>query len=257
MTTIKSLKETMGVNSLVSAEDANPKVAKSGKLGVRTAVLHLAPADLSGYEVCPMRSKGCTAACLHSAGNPAYFMNKNKSRIARTKAFFEHREEFMNLLMLELVKFRDKAHKDGFEFAGRLNGTSDIVWESIRFNILPWVAERTGYSGPTENVTILEVFADEQWYDYTKRHNRRSVPSNYHLTFSLNETNKDKAELMLKQGTNVAVVFAGELPETYLGVEVIDGDQHDYRPQDPRGVVVGLKAKGAARSDDTGFTILL
>lgn len=254
MTTIKSLKETMGVNSLVSAEDANPKVAKSGKLGVRTAVLHLAPADLSGYEVCPMRSKGCTAACLHSAGNPAYFMNKNKSRIARTKAFFEHREEFMNLLMLELAKFRDKAHKDDFEFAGRLNGTSDIRWESVRFNVLPWVAERTGYSGPTENVTILEVFADEQFYDYTKLHNRKKVPKNYHLTFSMNETNQDFAE---DSPLNVAVVFAGKLPDTYLGREVIDGDEHDFRPQDPDGVVVGLKAKGLGRADDTGFVVQL
>ncbi len=254
MTTIKGLKQTLGVNSLVSAEDANPKVAKSGKLGIRTAVLHLAPADLSGYEVCPMRSAGCTAACLHTSGNPTYMANKQRSRIARTQAFFKHRQEFMNLLMLELVKFRDKAHKDNFEFAGRLNGTSDIRWESIRFDVMDWIAERTKYSGPTEKVTILEVFDDEQFYDYTKLHNRKKVPKNYHLTFSLNETNQTFAK---DQPLNIAVVFAGKVPDTYLGREVIDGDEHDYRPQDPQGVVVGLKAKGMARSDDSGFVVQL
>ena len=254
MTTIKSLKDTLGVNSLVTNEDANPKVAKSGKLGIRTAVLHLAPADLSGYEVCPMRSKGCTAACLHTSGNPAYFQNKNKSRIARTKAFFEHREAFMNLLVIELAKFFTKAHNDGYEVAARLNGTSDIRWESMRFTVMDWVAERVGYIGPREKVTILEVFKDVQFYDYTKLPNRKNIPSNYHLTFSMNETNMDFAE---NSPLNVAVVFSGKLPDTYLGREVIDGDEHDYRPQDPDNVVVGLKAKGKARSDDSGFVVLV
>lgn len=252
---LTQLKKHLNVNSLLTNERANPKVAKSEKLGILTGVLHLAPADLSGYEVCPMRSAGCTAACLHTAGNPAYLANKNEARIKRTKAFFEHREAFMNLLVLEMAKHIESAAKQKMEPAFRLNGTSDIVWEKTKFNLWPWVGERVNLS--SQNSTVLDLFSDIQVYDYTKRYNRKNLPDNYHLTFSLNEENQKHALAMLEAGTNVAVVFQGKLPSKYLGYEVIDGDIHDYRPQDPSPVIVGLKAKGKARSDDSGFTILL
>lgn len=254
MKSISQIKRVLGVNSLFTNERANPKVAKSEKLGVLGAVLHLAPADLSGYEVCPMRSAGCTAACLHTAGNPAYMRGKNEARIKRTKAFFENREAFMNLLLLEFHKHLQSCKVQNMEPAARLNGTSDIRWETVKFNVWDWVADTIGYSGKTEKVTIFDVYRLIQFYDYTKLHNRKNVPANYHLTFSLNETNRAFAE---KQPFNIAVVFSGTLPETYLGRKVIDGDEHDYRPQDPQGVVVGLKAKGKGRQDDTGFVVQL
>jgi hypothetical protein len=246
------LKKALGVNSLLTHERANPKVAKSEKLGILTGVLHLAPADLSGYEVCPMRSAGCTAACLHTAGNPAYLENKKRSRIVRTKAFFENREGFMNLLVLEMAKHIESAAKQKMEPAFRLNGTSDIRWEAIRFKPDNWVCEKAKIMGGIG--TIFEHFFDIQFYDYTKIHNRKRVPENYHLTFSLNETNR---EFATHQPHNIAVVFKGKLPTEYLGRPVIDGDEHDYRPDDPQGVVVGLKVKGKGREDNTGFVIQL
>lgn len=249
------LKKLLGVNSLLTLERANPKVAKSEKLGILTGVLHLAPADESGYEVCPMRSAGCTAACLHTAGNPAYLENKKKSRVARTKAFFEHREAFMNLLVLEMAKHIESAEKQKLVPAFRLNGTSDIRWESVRFKLWDWVFERAfGDASSLRTSTILGFFPHIQFYDYTKLHNRKNVPDNYHLTFSLNETNRKFAT---RTALNVAVVFKGKLPSEYLGRPVIDGDEHDYRPQDPKGVVVGLKVKGSGRKDETGFVVQL
>jgi hypothetical protein len=35
----------------------------------------------------------------------------------------------------------------------------------------------------------------------------------------------------------------------------VDGDKDDLRFLDPQGVIVGLKAKGDAKHDDTGFVI--
>ena len=250
---VTQLKKFLGVNSLLSGEGTNPKVAKNEKLGVLGGVLHLAPADLSGFEVCPMRSAGCTAACLHTAGNPAYMKNKNEARIKRTKAFFAEREAFMNLLVLEIANMLNSAEKQQLDLAVRLNGTSDIRWESVRFTVWPWVQARIDRVA-SGKVTVLELFGDIQFYDYTKLHNRKGVPSNYHLTFSLNETNRKFAT---KQDRNIAVVFAGKLPENFLGRPVIDGDEHDYRPNDPQGVVVGLKVKGKGREDDTGFVVQL
>lgn len=254
MKSATEIKRVLGVNSLFSNERANPKVAKSEKLGILGAVLHLAPANLSGFEVCAMRSAGCTAACLHTAGNPAYMKNKNEARIKRTKAFFNNREAFMNLLVLEFAKHLESCTKQNLEPAARLNGTSDIRWESVRFNLWDWVADKIGYHGKTEQVTVFDLFTKVQFYDYTKLPNRKNVPDNYHLTFSMNETNQSFAN---KQPYNIAVVFSGKLPDTYLGREVIDGDEHDYRPQDPQNVVVGLKAKGLGRKDTTGFVVQL
>lgn len=254
MLTLQQIKDTLKVNSLLSVEGANPKVAKNEKLGVLGSVLHLAPADLSGYEVCPMRSPGCTAACLHTAGNPAYMNNKNKSRIARTKAYFENREAFMNLLVLEIYKHVLSAEKQNYEPCVRLNGTSDIRWEAVKFNFWDWIAKKINYSGNCQKVTVFDIFPELQFYDYTKIHNRKYIPKNYHLTFSMNEVNQIFAK---SQALNVAIVFSGKLPETYLGRPVIDGDETDYRPADPKNVVVGLKAKGKARIDTSGFVVHL
>ena len=75
------------VCTLLAQPEANPKVAKNGKeVDVNTYPLHLAPYNLSGFNVCAMASKGCIKACLHTAGNPAYMEQKNTSRITKTLA---------------------------------------------------------------------------------------------------------------------------------------------------------------------------
>jgi len=75
----------------------NYKTTKGEKLGVLTGILYLAPAKISGYEVCPRRSEGCTKACLYTAGMGA-FSTVQEARINKTKLFFEKREEFMSQL---------------------------------------------------------------------------------------------------------------------------------------------------------------
>ena len=82
------------------------------------------------------------------------------------------------------------------------------------------------------------------------------MPENYHLTFSRSEeTSDDRMLRILNKGGNVAVVFRGSLPKTYLGYPVIDGDKNDLRFKDPKGVVVGLVEKGLAKKDETGFVV--
>lgn len=230
--------------ALLTSPLSNPKVAKNGKVGVLASVLHLAPADLSGYEVCPGRSAGCTAACLHYAGNPQYFNVKTKARIRKTKEFFEQRETFMAQLHKEIGALERKALKLGMEPAVRLNGTSDIVWE------------RKACMG---KANIMEHFPNVSFYDYTKLpRDPQGLPENYHLTVSMSESNQDKIEKAIDWGYNVAVVFENKLPETYLGLPVINGDEHDYRPIDPKGCIVGLVVKGPkGKADDSGFVVRL
>ena len=238
----KRILKTFGVSSLLAKPESNPKLAKGSKVGVLSAPLHLAPANLSGFEVCPKASKGCRAACLHTAGNPAYMAGKERARVARTRMYFQARDAFMACLVVEIQALVNRANKLNMEPAVRLNATSDIPFERVRVQ---------GFSN------IMEMFPQVQFYDYTKRCNRKDLPSNYHLTFSLAEDNDAEAMQALDNGLNVAVVFdvrrSKALPVAFFGRDVIDGDEHDFRPLDPQGVIVGLRAKGDAIGDKSGF----
>ena len=144
----------------------------------------------------------------------------------------------------EIGKLQRRAAAKGLKAAVRLNGTSDLPYER--------------YKVPGTDKNIMELFPDVQFYDYTKLENRivgQTLPANYHLTFSRAEDNDHKLEAVLEH-TSAAVVFSGELPETWRGYPVIDGDEHDARFTDAGpGVIIGLKAKGKARHDASGFVI--
>lgn len=243
---VQGLRTRAGIVSLLARPESNPKLAKGRKLGVMSAPLHLAPADLSGYEVCAKRTEGCTEACVHFAGNPAHMEGKTRARIARTKLYFEDRAFFMSALISEIAALESKAQRADMICGVRLNATSDIPFERVKIKHL----------GKTYS-NIMELFPDVQFYDYTKRPNRRNLPSNYHLTFSMAEDNDADALQALKNGFNVAAVFRTKrgqtLPKVFMNRPVIDGDLHDYRPLDESGVIVGLRAKGQAMSDKSGF----
>jgi len=241
-----------GVYSLLSRPNANPKVFKNAKLGVQTSPLHLAPASLSGFNVCASSTPGCRAGCLHTAGNPVYMTGKEKSRIARTVLYFKNRSLFMALLQTEITHAVAKANREGMACAFRLNATSDIPWENV-----PIAPGRAGNDShlPRTIIDFINGLGAET-YDYTKRVNRKPTKG-YHLTFSLAENNDSDAKQWLSNGGNVAVVFntkrGAELPTEYIGYPVIDGDTSDYRPSDPAPCIVGLRAKGDAIGDKSGF----
>ena len=219
----------------------NNKTVKGEKIGVLTAVLYLAPGNISGYEVCPKRSHGCTKACLYTAGM-GVFSTVQTARIDKTKLFFEQREAFLFLLRQDIKILLKKARKNNMIAAVRLNGTSDIEW--TRFG-------------------IMEEFPEVQFYDYTKVVNRltKPIPNNYHLTFSRNESNEEDCNLALSLGVNVAMVFdtnrKESFPSDYNNTPIQDGDVNDVRFLDRKGHIIALRAKGQAKKDDTGFVIKL
>jgi hypothetical protein len=221
----------------------NTKIVKGEELGYLTKGIHFAPADLSGHEVCSWRSKGCTFACLNTAGRGQMQFTQD-SRIAKTKRFFEDRLAFMSQLVSEIGNAIKLATKKEMTACFRPNLTSDLTWEDI--------ADGNGD-------TILEKFSQTQFYDYTKSFGRMAqflngkMPSNYHLTFSRSEHNETLCDMVLQMGGNVAVVFRDQLPATWKGFEVVNGDKNDLRFLDKSGVVVGLIEKGLAKKDETGF----
>lgn len=226
----------------------NPKMAKAYKLGYLTAVLHLAPATLSGHNVCPFATAGCIASCLNTAGRGGIMKAGETSnaiqrcRINRTKLFYDNRATFLELLRADIRKVISMAKRLNLKPSIRLNGTSDILWERVA-------------------PAIFAEFPTVRFYDYTKAPAglRSNLPANYHLTYSRAEGNNGNVAQWLEQGSNVAVVFATKrgapLPAEYMGRKVIDGDETDLRFLDPAAVIVGLRAKGKARKDASGFVV--
>ena len=222
---------------------ADSKTIKGEKIGYLTGILYLAPAQTTKYNTCSMAEKAqCAKACLYSAGRGA-FNNVQQSRIDKTLYFFEERDAFMDQLFKNIKTLIKKAESKGLKPLVRLNGTSDIRWETIPFN----------------GATIFEAFPDVQFYDYTKDANRKDLPSNYDLTFSYSGVDTfapyvSKAE---SKGMRMAVVFrnASGIPQLFKGIRVVSGDNSDVRHLDDQGVIVGLYAKGAAKRDQTGFVV--
>jgi hypothetical protein len=230
----------------------NPKTLKGDKLGYLTYILHLSPAESSGYQVCPMATKGCINGCLNTAGRGGIFKKGEttniiqQARIRKTRYFFEHRGDFMQQLHKEITNAVKYARAKGLIPVFRLNGTSDIAWEKIRVG-----------SNTDKRVyrNIFNAFPDIQFYDYSKILGRK-LPLNYHLTFSKAESNYGNVMQAIKQGLNIAVVFSSKiLPNTYLGLKVVNGDESDLRFLDRAKSIVGLYAKGKAKRDTSGFVV--
>lgn len=211
------------------------KIEKSDKYTeYENFIMYLAPSDASGVNVCPNASPGCIASCLNTAGRGA-FNGVQSARMARTMHYIKDRIDFIFNLRSEILKYSKKYKK----LAIRLNGTSDINWNSFI----------NGMYKTNPNI---------QFYDYTKNPLQAlkslNMP-NYSVTFSRSEINDSTCLDMLKAGINVAVVFRNKLPKTWNGYKVIDGDITDTRFLDDQGIVVGLLAKGKAKKDKTGFVV--
>lgn len=215
------------------------KTIKGEKIGFLTGILYLAPSTMAGCGIntCASASEGCKRGCLFTAGRAGIFKSINRARIRKTRMLFSDRKAFLEILANDIRALVRMAARRGLTPCVRVNGTSD----------LPWLAR-----------TMARMFPTVQLYDYTKhlRPWERVLP-NYYLTFSLSECNENEALEALIHGINVSIPFnvkrGQALPSHWRGYEVIDGDVSDVRHLDPRGVVVGLRAKGRARKDTSGF----
>ena len=202
----------------------NYKTRKGEKYGWKTYGLHLAPFNLSGKNVCSSATAGCSTACLNTAGR-GIMHSVQDARIKKTRRFFEDRDGFLQQLFKEIKSAVKSSARKGLKSCFRLNLTSDLPWENM----------------------VVKHFPDLQFYDYTKHLKRFAgylegkLPENYHLTYSRSELTPDGlVKGLCSSGGNVAVVFRNHLPDTWLGIEVIDGDDSDLRFEDGNGKIVGL-----------------
>ena len=260
--TIKAYQDAykLNYNSLLSE---NPKTIKSD---IKTYILHLAPSNQSGIiNVCPS-ALNCAKLCLHHSGNKLYYPTKVKSRINKTIAFNDSQNDFMNILILNIIRNYRKNNNQLTAF--RLNGTSDILFENIQIYISVGLSDFI-YNKFSFNINsgyysnIFEIFKHEKniiMYDYTK--NKREYKNllnefNYHLTFSFdgesNKINIDRCFDAIKQNINIASVINYKkkeiLPTKFyskifdINFDCIDGDNDDMRFLDAKNKLVLLRFK--------------
>ena len=247
----KALKE-VGVTYLGSVAQS-VKMRLSYENGTMTYCLYLAPWNMSGYNVCP-KGQHCNEFCLNGSGqNKCDELARgvegskiNRSRIKKTRLFYENRAKFMEILIHEISAKRARAKRMGYGFSVRLNGTSDL--SPILFK------------DPESGKNLLELFPDVVFYDYTKVYNRINLLnqySNYDLTFSYDGFNIDECENFLQNGGRVAVVFFGDkLPKRFNGWKVIDGNLYDMRYLDEKQTIVGLHYHKVASDYKDGHFVM-
>lgn len=231
------------VKNLLSKGSTNTKTAKNS---LETFILYLAPErqNSKGVNLCPKASKGCAAACLYTAGR-GKFTNVKKARINKSEYYINDKKTFINQLSKEIVKIAAKSIKQDKKIAIRLNGTSDQDFISIikKYN----------------NLDLLnsDQFKNLVFYDYTAILGKikKYINTSYSLTLSRKEDNEKDILEALKLGGNVAAVFRDDLPTKYKGFDVVNGDSSDLEMIYNKNVILGLKAKGDAKKDKSGFVI--
>ena len=202
--------------------------------------VYLASAKLSGYNVCSHSTPECRLGCLNTSGRAGIeeFTGTTKihdCRVKKTKLFFEETAFFMAWLIAEIRQAQAKAKRDNYFFSVRLNATTDINWANVL----------------VDGKNIFQIFPKVSFYDYTKNHLKFiNKPLNYHLTYSYTGRNWDKCTELLAKGVNIAMVFNVKhekfLPAMYKGYAVVNGDLTDYRIDDAKGIIIGLKWKRIA-----------
>ena len=221
------------------------KAIKADKYGYLNGINYMAPHDTGGAgNLCPHSTAGCRALCLGMYSGQAAMVTDlehgtnavRESRVRKAQYFMSDRKAFMAEMTWHIQKLAEQAKRKGKTLAIRPNGSTDI-----------------NFAG------IARDFPETQFIDYTKSLQRvldKKRPSNYHLTFSLSETNQAEALQALAAGFNVAVVFGHGQPKRFLGHDVIDGTLHDLRHLDPSPCIVGLDPKGSkAKADRSGFVV--
>lgn len=253
--------------------NSSVKVAKGTKLKWDTYIIYMSPYwSFDGYHnLCPSSSEGCRSTCLVTSGqlkNPS----PKQAQLDKTAFWLNDPNGFLSMAHKEIfnaTKNKKRYSGTGRKFCVRMNGTTDIPWEKKSYV----------YKG-VKYPNIMSAFPNVQFYDYTKIYSRLgNVPDNYHLTFSASENNTKQWEEALYRGFQVAMVFGslgakvdrktgaykrepGIIPKSYHGFKVLDGDdtdltflQPDYSKSKTRkdGVILGLRSKGKAENDLTGF----
>lgn len=218
--------------------------------------------------LCASATAQCKASCLVFSGQNLNDRYNTIKKLSLTMALFNEPVAFMRMLYGATEKWQRECSCEGSVPFLRLNVYSDIPWEllvpdmfdrfrDVRFYDYTKVAGRMPLRGgryPVENYDLTFSYAGTKAnldaVDYEIRQNRRRVA----VTFATIGTSRYVAPGQKiptqpprpgKKETAHRWPYVPEigLPNEFMGLTVIDGDQSDFRPYDPGSCIVGLRWK--------------
>jgi len=221
---------------------------------------------LKRVNFCNNASAECKASCLVYSGQNQADLYNAVIKLAKSDALMAEPAAFIRLLTEAAL---NHVNTPGCTInLLRLNVFSDIPWEIICPEMLEYVSDKFLSANKLKlNRQGLLIGQNKKpkrhqlqltgapFYDYTKIPGR-AFSDHYDLTFSYSGVNLKFTIKELEAGRRVAMVFIDlstgsrkpkKLPDSVVldgkKYPVVDGDIHDARPFDPRGVIVGLKYK--------------
>ena len=228
--------------SYFASVDSSSKIVKGRKEKVNTLILYLAASKNAGIDLCRFASEDCRNLCLVKSGHALLESGLDAekqtiaiARIIKTWIMVFREDIARDVLAFEIVSKEKSANKKGFEFAVRLNGTSDID-HSATINAFPLI----------------------QFYDYSKRPLQDDLPKNYSLTVSYANFAPFRVEQYRKaiaKGLNIAVaVTENAFKKAIESLPfVFNADRDDLRYKDlEKGQLALLKIKTTANSRKNG-----
>ena len=227
--------------SYLGGVNSSAKIVKGKKLDYNTFILYLQPYKTLFGNTCP-KAVTCVDSCLNTSGRVKMDVNEFKilkARYLKTVLFYVNRDLFNGWLFAEIESHSKRLPN----FMIRLNGTSDLSPKLFNY----------------DGVNVLDKFQELTFYDYTKVARRifTNLHTNYHLTFSYDGLNMKESLEVMSMGVNVSIVFKGEMPKTYKGVDVFTMDDTDLRPLDKKSGAWGyLKLKETLNKEyDNRFVV--
>ena len=179
----------------------------------------------------------CVDYCLLTAGNGRFkpTMDKRQWRQDRIDAVKTGDDSAIRMLDLDLT-----IHN---AIAKATDQTLAVRTDTFSSN---WIWSRRDWIPTIRKFQELGVV----FYDYFKgplKIAEKAISEGIDLTISFHEKMTDQDVEKALELSRLAVVFEGKaLPKTWRGYPVINGDLHDLRFTEPKGVVVGLLVKNTA-----------
>lgn len=198
------------------------------------------PANLIKHFNSCVDPSSCLKTCLYFSGMNNLFQSKSGNlstammkRIRRMFLLKNDSKLFFRLVKRDIETALLNARFDGVKCGVRLNGYTDLDWNSFQSE-------------------MLAEFPEINFYDYSKNLEKENIA---HTTFSYNGGDLIPYIEKVASGQNVAVVVNIKknkpLPKTWHGLPVLDGDPTDNRYLDGKGFWIFLRAKNTIKGKDS------